>query len=109
MTEEQQETKCYYCDGHSKCNHIGLYEGEGGYRADDTRFRVICNTCYPLINHQGGRSWSVRFTYDNISIESQFFHKIIKHITDQDTDEEEECQRANRICFSNDKLFTKDH
>ena len=87
---KQQETKCYYCDGKSACRHIGLYEGEGGYREDDTRFRVICANCYPLINHQGGRSWSVRFTYDNISIQPKFIDKIIKFITDQDTDEEED-------------------
>jgi len=87
---QQQEIKCYYCKGMSNCNHIGLYEGEGGYREDDTRFRVICDNCYPQINHQGGRSWDIHFAYDNISIQPKFIHKIIKYITDQDTDEEEE-------------------
>lgn len=95
MTDQQ--TKCYYCQGNSKCTNIGLYEGEGGYKKDDTRFRIICGNCYPLINHQGGRSWEIRFKTDDINLQPEFIHKVIKFITDEEEEKEDcyNCEECN--------------
>ena len=100
MTDQQ--TKCYYCEGLSKCTNIGLYEGEGGYKKDDTRFRIICGNCYPQINHQGGRSWEIRFKTDDINLQPEFIHKVIKFITDEDDAKEQYEEEVDEIYCHND-------
>jgi len=75
--------RCYYCEEMSGCNELGLYEGSGGYKKDDTRFRIICANCYPQINRQGGRSWELAFKTD-IDIQPAFINKIIKFIIEED-------------------------
>ena len=86
MTTTMTNNICYYCEGKSKCIDINLYEGEGGYREDDTRFRIICGNCFPQVNHQGGRSWGHIY---KIKSKTDDINKIIKFMTDQDTKEED--------------------
>ena len=77
---------CWYCEGHSNCKDINLYEGEGGYRTDNTRFRIICGNCFPQVNHQGGRSWSHIY---KIKSKTEDIKPVIEFMTEQDTSEEE--------------------
>ena len=71
---------CYYCDGASNDSNINLMEGTGGYQNEE-RFRIICQNCFPQVQHRGGRSWS--FCY-KIKSKSEDISRIIKFYEKQD-------------------------